>query len=201
MRLRTDEELESTLQAVLARHDAASDVHVFAYGSLMWTPGVEHSGQAPARVHGWHRDFCLRTVVGRGSPAQPGLMLALDRGGSCNGTVLRISAARARAELALLWRREMTTASYDARWVKAWTESGPVDAITFVISRKHERYVNHLGLEEMAGLINTGVGLLGTCRCYFDSLVGKLHELGIHDRRMQALSAAVGASGPPMSAC
>jgi len=59
--LRTDADLEGSLNRVLHEHDHASDVHVFGYGSLMWNPAFEFTQVQPARVHGWHRSFCLRT--------------------------------------------------------------------------------------------------------------------------------------------
>jgi cation transport protein ChaC len=194
IRLRTPEEMERTLQAILRDHDSSQDLHVFGYGSLMWNPGLEHAGAARARVFGWHRRFCIRSVVGRGAPETPGLMLALDRGGSCTGVVFRIPAAKVRAELALLWRREMTWGSYQARWVNASAGSAQVRAVTFVVDRGQERYLQYLPPQDTARLIATGCGQLGTCRAYFDATVGKLRELGIRDRTMEALDALLAAA-------
>ncbi|HYE39546.1 MAG TPA: gamma-glutamylcyclotransferase [Ramlibacter sp.] len=189
--LRTSAELDDLLDRTLLQHPAGSDIHVFAYGSLMWNPALEHVSAARARVHGWHRSFCLRNLVGRGGPGRPGLMLALDRGGSCNGVLLRIPAHCVREELTLLWRREMTWGSYDARWVRAHVDDGTVPAVTFVVRRAHERYVRSLPIREAARLINTGEGSLGTCRNYFDATMEKLRELGIQDHRMEQLRKAV----------
>jgi cation transport protein ChaC len=193
--VRSAAQLAASLDAVLARHDAGSDLYVFGYGSLMWNPAIEHAGKEAARIHGWRRSFCLRSLFGRGNPGEPGLMLALDRGGSCNGVLFRIPASKVRTELELLWRREMALGSYDARWVKARVElhsgSAPVDAVTFVANRRHERYVYGMSIERMAALIRTGKGSLGTCRDYFDSTLRKLRELGIEDRGMNAIAAAL----------
>ena len=195
--LRTAQELEDLRRDVLRRQAPGSDLHVFGYGSLMWNPALEHSGQWRARVHGWHRSFCIRSVVGRGTPATPGLMLALDRGGSCNGMLFRIPAAKVQQELALLWRREMTWGTYDARWVTAWLDGAPLPALTFVVNRGHERYVSGMAPAEAARLINTGGGSLGTCRAYFEATLQKLRELGIHDARMEQLHAGVRGANPP----
>lgn len=189
--LRSAAALEETLERILAEHAPGADIHVFAYGSLMWNPALEHVGQARAKVHGWHRSFCLRNLFGRGQPGRPGLMLALDRGGSCNGVLLRIAGHCAREELAILWRREMTWGTYDARWVTACADGARVRAITFVANRRHERYVKALPVAEAAGLINSGEGSLGTCRAYFDATLAKLGELGIEDHRMEQLRRAV----------
>jgi cation transport protein ChaC len=42
-----------------------------------------------ARIDGWHRAFCLSTLVGRGSTNNPGLVLGLDVGGGCAGIAFR----------------------------------------------------------------------------------------------------------------
>jgi cation transport protein ChaC len=189
--MRTQQELEDTLEHILRQHDAGSAIHVFGYGSLMWNPAFDHDGQFKARVYGWHRWFCLRNLVGRGTPEHPGLMLALDKGGSCNGMVLRIPGSRVRDELTLLWRREMSWGSYHARWVTCWVGTTPVRAVTFVVNRRHERYVKGMPMGEAARLILTGNGSLGTCRSYFDSTLQKLRQLGIRDHKMEQLNQAI----------
>lgn len=194
IRLRTPEQMESTLQAILRRHEAGQDLHVFGYGSLMWNPGIEHVEAAQARVFGWHRRFCIRSLVGRGAPETPGLMLALDRGGSCAGMVFRIPAAKVDSELRLLWRREMTWGSYEARWVRAWAGSGARAAVTFVVDRRQERYLKGLPPVDTARLIASGCGQLGTCRAYFEATVRKLRELGIRDATMEELDALLAQS-------
>lgn len=189
--LRSPEMLQQSLERMLEHHAPGADVHVFAYGSLMWNPALEYASHARASVHGWHRSFCLRNVVGRGGPDRPGLMLALDRGGSCNGLLLRIPGHLVRSELSILWRREMTWGTYDARWVTARACGSATRAITFVANRRHDRYLKGLPLAEAARLINSGEGSLGTCRAYFDATVARLRELGIEDHRMEQLRKAV----------
>jgi cation transport protein ChaC len=191
-RLRTAEELEASIEDILSRHHRDAAVHVFGYGSLMWNPAVEHAGLRPAKVHGWHRSFCLRSIIGRGSQERPGLMLALDRGGACQGLLLEIEPRKVLDELRVLWRREMLTEVYQARWVTADVEGVPVSAITFTVNRSHPRYTKTLSLHEMARMINTGAGSLGTCREYFDATVQKLETLGIRDAGMERLRSAAG---------
>ena len=79
----------------------AGGMWVFAYGSLIWDPGFPVAERAVARLHGWHRSFCMRSIHHRGSAAQPGLVLALDRaqGAWCDGVAFRVAAgAEAEAE-------------------------------------------------------------------------------------------------------
>lgn len=190
-RMRTPADFEASLERILRGHRPGEPLHVFAYGSLMWNPALEHDAQLRARIHGWHRSFCIRSFVGRGTPECPGLMLALDKGGSCNGILLRIPAPKVGEEVALLWRREMTWGTYDARWVTAWVDSAPVQALTFIVDRRHERYVGKLSPQETARLINCGRGVLGTSREYFDATVQKLRELDIRDVAMERLHGVV----------
>jgi glutathione-specific gamma-glutamylcyclotransferase len=192
VRLRTSEQLDASIEDILSKHDGAAALHVFGYGSLMWNPAVEHECARPAKVQGWHRSFCLRSVIGRGSQERPGLMLALDRGGACQGLLLQIEPRKVRGELRVLWRREMLTEVYQARWVTATVDGAPVRAITFTVDRQHPRYTKVLPLDEMARMINTGAGSLGTCREYFDATLRKLESLGIRDAGMERLRAAAG---------
>ena len=50
---------------------------VFGYGSLMWNPGFATPETQPARLHGWHRAFCIYSEHYRGTPQKPGLILGL----------------------------------------------------------------------------------------------------------------------------
>ena len=201
VRLRTDDELEATLDDALRTHDPAQDANVFGYGSLMWNPALDVVDVRVARVAGWHRRFCLRSFIGRGTPATPGAMLALDRGGACRGLLFRIAAARLRDELRLLWRREMISGSYDARWVCARVGHEKVRALTFVVNRTQDRYIAERSPEHVARLIATGRGSLGTTREYFESTRRALQQLGIHDPGIERLHLAVlAASGDTASA-
>ena len=191
VRLRSDEELEATLAELLRTHAPGDDLLVFGYGSLMWNPAIEAIDTRVARVAGWHRRFCLRSFIGRGTPETPGVMLALDRGGACRGLVFRIGAAKVRAELELLWRREMISGSYDARWVCARVGRETVRALTFVVNRGLDRYIAERAPEHVAHLIATGRGSLGTTRDYFDSTRRTLRQLGIRDVGIERLHRAL----------
>ena len=118
-------------------------------------------------------------------------MLALDRGGACTGRLYRIAATKANAELRLLWRREMLAGSYDARWVTVVANDRRVRAITFVANRHHARYVGGLPVDEIAHLLRTGKGALGTSRSYFEGLSRTLEELNVKDAGMERLRLAL----------
>src|SRR5215470_15544351 len=75
---------------IAALRESAGPVWIFAYGSLMWEPDFPHVETQPALLHGWHRSFCLYSYDYRGTRAQPGLTLGLDRGGACRGIAFRL---------------------------------------------------------------------------------------------------------------
>ena len=188
--LRTDEELEVCLRAAWAKRPAG-DIWVFGYGSLMWNPAFHFAEQKVAVVHGWHRRFCLWMRGGRGTPDNPGLMLALDRGGCCRGLAFKLSPEDAEHELLLLWRREMMSGSYQARWLDAHTDDGPVKAVTFVANRSHARFAGVLPTDEIARYIANACGPLGTCAEYLHETVDHLHALGFRDASLERIRTLV----------
>lgn len=197
MVLRSDEELATSLDETLAGHPCGEPLWLFGYGSLMWNPAIHYFDAQPATVRGWSRRFCLWLYTARGTPEVPGLMLALDRGGSCRGIGFRIAAEQVRGELTLLWRREMLGGTYDARWVPADIGGQRCRALTFVANRRHERYAGLLQAEEAVRHIAKAAGSLGSCRAYFDQTVETLERLGIRDEAIERLRTALAQLPPP----
>ncbi len=163
------------------------DFWVFGYGSLMWHPGFAHVEVRLARLRGFHRSFCVYSHRYRGTPEVPGLVLGLDRGGSCHGMVYRVPAAEGEEVLDYLYEREMVTGVYRPSWRRAETEHGPVSAMTFVVDREHRQYAGRLGHEEMVELILQGCGNRGPCMEYLENTVHHLRNLGVKDRGLERL--------------
>ncbi|MGK3959950.1 gamma-glutamylcyclotransferase [Sorangium sp. So ce1667] len=180
----TDEERKRSLDAVLAEHAPGADLWVFGYGSLLWNPAIAVADTRRARVHGFHRRLCLITRVARGTPERPGLLLGLDRGGSCDGMALRVPADRVVEELGILWRREMVDDAYRPRWVQAKSAEGTLRGIAFVMNRGHRRYAPPMSPRETASIVVAAAGQLGTCRDYLHRTVEQLARLGIRDRQL-----------------
>lgn len=185
--VRSDEEIEASLDEALSCQAGDGDIWVFGYGSLMWNPAFLYDEQRLGTVRGWHRRFCLNLTRGRGSPDCPGLMLALDRGGACRGMAFRIAAEQARGELLLIWRREMLSGSYLARWVTVAIGDGTVRAVTFVANPDHTRYLGRLSEDEAAERIRKATGELGSCLEYFDRTVASLQEFGLRDAALERI--------------
>lgn len=191
IRLPSDAEIEADLDAKLAQHPPGADLWLFGYGSLMWNPAIHYADHRAGMLRGWHRRFCLWLHMGRGTPENPGLMLALDRGGSCAGMLFRIPAAEARSELLLAWRRELFTGAYCSRWVTAITDTGPVRAATFVVNRAHPRYAGRLDEAAVAERLASATGELGSCAAYLNATLGALGQLELRDRGLERLQRLV----------
>ncbi|MGH8630995.1 MAG: gamma-glutamylcyclotransferase [Burkholderiales bacterium] len=119
--LLSDEALAQSLASILAQRPERAPVWVFGYGSLIWSPMMRFEEKRVARLRGYHRGFYLWSRINRGTPQRPGLVLGLDRGGSCGGMAYRLHESRFEDELALLWRREMPIGTYTPRWVRLET--------------------------------------------------------------------------------
>jgi cation transport protein ChaC len=187
----SDEERAEHIRGTLANAPDPARIWVFGYGSLIWNPAFHYVERRPARIHGFHRQFCLWARAGRGSPDCPGLMLGLEPGGSCHGVAYRIAPEQVLTELDVLWRREMNSKSYRPLWLAARTRDGIEHAITFAVNRSNERYIGNLDLAATARYLANGKGPLGRCCDYLFDTVAHLRDLGLRDRHLDALEARV----------
>ena len=166
----------------------SSDLWVFGYGSLMWRPGFEFAEAAPATLDGWHRSFCLWSRHYRGTPERPGLVLGLDRGGSCRGLAFRVPAERAAVTVEYLDERELVGYAYQPCHLPVRLDGGGVvDAYTFVADRQHRHYAGDLGVERAAEIIMDAAGNAGLNREYLINTVRHLERDGFVDPPLNAL--------------
>jgi cation transport protein ChaC len=194
LRVLSDEERRLSLDATLAAQPTPGDVWLFAYGSLIWNPAFHYVERQPVLIRGWHRQFCLSTPIGRGTPEHPGLVLGLDRGGSCRGVAFLIDRASAEAELELVWRREMVTGAYVPRWVRLHGPDLPQGAsgIAFTINRAASNYVRPVSEAATAQVIATACGPLGSCRDYLFDTIHGLEGFEIRDQHLDRIARLVG---------
>ncbi len=182
-----DDELLASRRAIIP-DDYEDDIWVFGYGSLIWNPMIEFKEQSLGRIYGYHRRFCLRTKIGRGSPELPGLILGLDNGGACTGLALRIDKSIVTRELDLLWKREMINRSYTPRKLRFHANDGQkMVAISFVMNHESPSYVRDMSLEEKAHIIANAKGFIGSSLEYLDRTHDSLKALGIHDGYLDRL--------------
>lgn len=166
---------------------------VFGYGSLVWNPGFPVAEQRVARLNGWHRSFCMRSIHHRGTEAEPGLVLALDRaaGAFCAGVAFRVQDGAEEATLAALRERELISSAYLEEWLPLALEGGQdVTALCYVIDPAHAQYCT-LPLEEQAQIIAQAIGGRGRNCEYLFNTAAHLAQLGIADTDLEWLAARV----------
>lgn len=175
---------------------SADGIWVFGYGSLMWNPGFPFVARATARLLGRHRRLCVVSRHHRGDAARPGLVMGLDRGGSCLGIAYRVAADAVAATLAYLHERETAHYPVYRRAELPIILDGPerrrVRSVTYVVDRSDPDYAGHLGIEQQATIVAAAHGRSGANRDYLVSAVRHIHALGLRDRRLEAVLHALG---------
>ena len=185
----TTEELLQARRKIIPDKGIGEDIYIFAYGSLLWNPTVDYEDEFLAKVYGFHRSFCMKTNLGRGSFKKPGLMLGLDKGGSCRGSAFKLRNSEAIKNIDILFRREMVTGAYKPKLLKTILVNGrKVLSLAFTVDKKHKNYFQDKEIQTKAKMISNAHGFLGTCEEYFRNTLESLLELNIIDSEMTAIS-------------
>ena len=167
---------------------SSKDIWVFAYGSLMWRAGFAYVERQPALLHGYHRALCIHSTRYRGTADCTGLVVGLDRGGSCRGRAYKIAPADAEATLAYLWKRELDTDSYVAKRLAVTLPEGRVTAWAFVANHANRtQYAGKLAPDEAARRVARGHGVEGSALEYLANTLEHLTEMGIEEGPLHAI--------------
>jgi cation transport protein ChaC len=185
----TPEECEENRLKTLQQHDPKEDLWIFGYSSLLWDPGIEVPQSRRSKIAGWRRSFCIDMLFARGSPKKPGLMLALDKGGECEGVAYCIPAKRIDTQTPILWRREMAPRTYRPAWIDIKIDDKPVAALAFVIDQDTHLYAGNLEPAIQARRIAKAEGPLGSNRAYLYQCEKELKHRGIQDEYIMDLAA------------
>ena len=120
-------------------------------------------------------------------------MLALDRGGCCEGVIYRLPDNDHHDQLRRLVGRELGYREDvgATRWITVRTDAGPVRALVFYAGPRGSDYAGKRSPEEVAGILASAAGHMGSCAMYLYQTVMKLEEHGIHDRRLWHLQELV----------
>jgi cation transport protein ChaC len=177
------------------------DLWVFGYGSLMWRPGFAFEEQALATVRGYHRSLCIYSHVHRGSPDRPGLVLGLDRGGTCRGVAFRVAAPLRAATIAYLREREQVTLVYREASLPALLADGRREKVlAYVVEPHHPQYAGRLPLAELVRFVRQGAGISGRNADYVRNTRDHLAALGITDHTLAAIIRELDADHSPAQA-
>jgi len=188
-RVLSDQDLVRERRKIIPDKGIGEDIYIFAYGSLLWNPTVEYEKQFFAKIFGFHRSFCMKTRLGRGSFKNPGLMLGLDKGGSCQGSAFKLKKSTAIKNIDILFRREMVTGAYKPKLLKTKLENGEIVlSLAFTVDKKHKNYFSKRTPKIKANLISKAHGFLGSCEEYFNNTLESLSELNIIDNEMNSIS-------------
>ena len=173
------------------------DFWVFGYGSLIWRPGFAHVETQRARLHGYRRSLCVYSFVHRGTPQRPGLVLGLDRGGSCIGLAFRVPGDLRDEVITYLRERELVTSVYLERTLKVRLDKtgtnggGTVEAVAYIVDRQHEQYAGGLDAAHAASVVRGAVGQSGNNEDYVLSTLEHLKALGIRDHWLEEVARRV----------
>jgi cation transport protein ChaC len=192
--LQTDADYAAWVERMIRSHPAPhAPTSLFACGSLIWKPDFEHVGETVGDARGWHRSFCFHLPRFRGTPEQPGLMMAMDRGGRCRGVLFELLPHDLPAQLDRLFRREFTVKPQSnlPRWITVTTDAGPRPALAFVMNRSSPAYAGRLPLETVADTLSRSCGHWGTGAEYLLNTVTQLEARGIRDRNLWILQRLV----------
>lgn len=174
---------------------SGGELWIFGYGSLMWKPGFDVDIAARARLSGWRRCFCVYSTHHRGTADRPGLVLGLDRGGTCEGVALRVPMNKAAATLAYLRAREQVNGVYREVLMPVLLEAPAhreVMARAYVVERAHPSYTGRLPIARQARMIRAARGISGCNLDYLLNTLAHLAELGIHEPELERIAALSG---------
>jgi cation transport protein ChaC len=168
-------------------------IWVFAYGSLMWKPALPPAEQRLCAAPGWHRSFCIEMTRWRGTPDQPGLMMALRSGGSCTGIAQRFEAGDHHGLMVRLLRREIggPEGLESLRIIEVFSDDGPLPALCFYADPVGTTGVPERAPQEVARILARACGYAGSGAEYLYNTVVALAQAGIHDPHLWELQELV----------
>jgi cation transport protein ChaC len=188
-----------TLTAFAPQHEVVrmmlqKPLWIFAYGSLMWNPGFAVRETQPARLHGFHRAFCIYSEHYRGTPQKPGLILGLLAGGSCRGLAHRLPSGSYDKVRRYLWRREIENDGVYVEEVRTLhlADGRSVPSLVYLADKAHRQFAGKLSLTKSIKLVRQGRGATGSNVDYVRNTVAHLRELGLRDRTLEELARRAG---------
>ncbi len=165
------------------------DLWLFAYGSLLWEPGVEFDLSYTGRVTGWSRRFWQGSPDHRGTPEKPGRVVTLvpEPGRQVTGRVYRLQGANHADTLDYLDHRE--SGGYLRCWVNVErVDITPVRALTYVALPGNPYYLGPASNCEIQSHISGSIGPSGKNIDYYQELISSLRRLELTSSELSDVS-------------
>ena len=168
------------------------DFWVFGYGSLIWNPGFSAVESRRATLYGLHRSLCIYSWVHRGTRDLPGLVLGLDKGGSCHGIAYKVEAKNRDGVIEYLRERELVTNVYRETWRNIRIQNGSTEpALTYVVDRHSPQYSGQLDIQEQAKIVSRATGNSGPNCEYILNTVEHLKTISIRDYGLETVARSI----------
>jgi cation transport protein ChaC len=182
---------------------------IFAYGSLIFRPGIPFVERRIALLEGYARRFWQGSTDHRGVPGAPGRVVTLvqEAAARCWGLAYLVAAEHETAVLRDLDLREQ--GGYERRWVelslsplatcadKAAELTAPTRALVYVASPNNPDFLGGAQLEELVEQVRGARGPSGANRDYVLALARALREIGVEDEHVFELEALLLDEPPP----
>jgi cation transport protein ChaC len=166
--------------------------YVFGYGSLIWNPGFPFLSAERALLRGAHRSLSVYSHRHRGTAERPGLVFGLSRGGSCLGVAFEVDAAGWSAVFDYLQEREQDRGVYRETWRDVTLASGRrVRALAYLVNERHPQFAGPLTIPAQVDLVRGARGESGRNVEYVRNTATHLLSLGIRDRTLETIVAAL----------
>ncbi|MEM7081848.1 MAG: gamma-glutamylcyclotransferase [Pseudomonadota bacterium] len=165
-----------------------NNIWLFAYGSLLWRPGVAYDQAERGTLQGWERRFWQGSPDHRGTDTQPGRVVTLvpcdER--SVTGRLYALPRTRIADTLAYLDHRE--SGGYTRCWVTVHREgAGRCRALTYVALPGNPHYLGDCPVDELAAHIRRSTGPSGHNYDYYQDLIDSLIALKVPPSELEAI--------------
>ncbi|MEO1380907.1 MAG: gamma-glutamylcyclotransferase, partial [Pseudomonadota bacterium] len=139
-----------------------------------------------ATLYGYHRALCITSYEHRGTRQRPGLVMGLDRGGSCVGIAYQVAEGDREATMAYLHERELITHVYKEHVGTIRLQTGEKKpAVTYVADQQHLQYAGKLDVQTAVRQVYGAVGKAGPNEDYVLNTSAHIRELGIRDHWLE----------------
>src|SRR5262245_25511089 len=171
---------------------------LFAYGSLIFRPGIAFAEERPGFVEGYARRLWQASSDHRGVPGAEGRVVTLVEamGARCRGVLYRVPEPEREQTLAELDRREQ--GGYERIWLKARFDDGAggdeVRALSYVALPSNPGYLGEASLAAIVAQVRHARGPSGSNLEYVVSLARALRSLGVDEDHVLEVAAALESS-------